>query len=356
MSSPKRILVLRNEDSPGTVRAQQLEPLHRFETRLRMEAKLTFEHAYAPTLEAIESTVSAFTGDVAFVMVHFSHDPNQVRAMFERLHARNDRPALVFHDCFDQSASLFWDSLPFVDRYAKKILLRDLSSYERPTFGGFVVSDYLREHGFDYPEGWRAGVTMPAGPDPSKIVLAWNFAAAGAYATRAGQARLLQWLRRPIDLNVRFAPTADAPNDWYKRYRLMALDAARRVPGVRLSGTDRVGRWRYGWDQLRSRAILSPFGHGEICLRDIEAFAAGAALIKPSVEHLRISGNFFEPGVTYVPVKWDFSDLPEATSALLADSHKITRMTREARRRFDIYQANGWFDDVVRVFDGLERY
>ena len=58
----------------------------------------------------------------------------------------------------------------------------------------------------------------------------------------------------------------------------------------------------------------SPFGLGEICYRDFEILFAGSVLIKPNMDHLKTWPNIYKPMETYIPCKWDFSDLEEKVS------------------------------------------
>ena len=58
----------------------------------------------------------------------------------------------------------------------------------------------------------------------------------------------------------------------------------------------------------KAKMVLSPFGWGEICTRDFEAFAYGATLIKPSMEHSITYPNWYIPNETYIPLNWNFDN------------------------------------------------
>jgi hypothetical protein len=49
----------------------------------------------------------------------------------------------------------------------------------------------------------------------------------------------------------------------------------------------KISRSVYQKYLLQSRISISPFGWGELCHRDFEIALAGAALAKPSIEHLQ---------------------------------------------------------------------
>jgi Glycosyl transferases group 1 len=90
--------------------------------------------------------------------------------------------------------------------------------------------------------------------------------------------------------------------------------------------------------ELRSsKTCFSPFGYGEICWRDIEAFAYGAVLIKPDMSHLETCPDIYVPGVTYLPVNWDFSNLQEVVDMALASPDLCRSIAQEAHRRITQY-------------------
>ena len=71
----------------------------------------------------------------------------------------------------------------------------------------------------------------------------------------------------------------------------------------------------------RTKIFPSPFGWGEIGVRDYESFIYGGVLLKPSLEHMLTWPNIFIEGETYVSFNWDYSDLEEKIQGLLADKN-----------------------------------
>ena len=78
--------------------------------------------------------------------------------------------------------------------------------------------------------------------------------------------------------------------------------------------------------------VLSPFGWGEICTRDFEAFAYGATLIKPTMEHAITYPNWYIPNETYLPLDWDFNNFIEILNS------KETKCKEIAQNGYDLYQ------------------
>ena len=58
-----------------------------------------------------------------------------------------------------------------------------------------------------------------------------------------------------------------------------------------------------------SKIVVSPFGWGEITLKDFEVFLTGAMMLKPSMKHMNTWPDFYEDGVTILDHQWDLADL-----------------------------------------------
>ena len=83
-----------------------------------------------------------------------------------------------------------------------------------------------------------------------------------------------------------------------------------------------IGRVSFSdyWKELKASKIsISPFGWGEICIRDFESIYSGACLLKPSVDHLDTFPNIFIPNLTYIPLDWDFNNLTESIDYALSN-------------------------------------
>jgi hypothetical protein len=69
----------------------------------------------------------------------------------------------------------------------------------------------------------------------------------------------------------------------------------------------------------------------------------GSLLVKPDMSHVRTEPNIFIPGETYVPVRWDFSDLAEVCARYLADDEERNRITVQAYRVLSEYYSSAGF-------------
>jgi hypothetical protein len=105
----------------------------------------------------------------------------------------------------------------------------------------------------------------------------------------------------------------------------------------------RVDQKAYYEEMRSSRICVSPFGYGELCWRDFESVLMGSLLVKPDMSHVRTEPNIFIPGETYVPVRWDFSDLAEVCERYLKDDEARNRITAQAYRVLSEYYSSFGF-------------
>lgn len=119
-------------------------------------------------------------------------------------------------------------------------------------------------------------------------------------------------------------------------HRRRAANVVRKWPGKGVFGFGRVyAKRKYHKTVRNSKCVLSPWGWGETCHRDFEAMLLGAVLIKPRMDHVQTWPDNFQPGVTYLPCKPDFSDVHKLARHV-ADNWQDYREMREKARSLAI--------------------
>lgn len=152
---------------------------------------------------------------------------------------------------------------------------------------------------------------------------------------------------RGLDMQTRLGRRGSA---WYQHMRDASLAAAKNINGLILSPDGSVSYDAYMAEMSDARLCFSPFGYGELCWRDVEAFAAGSVLIKPDMGHLETQPNLYEAGVTYLPVAWDFSNLEHVVRDALANNEKCNAIAQTAYSRVKAYLDTNSFVDHVQPF------
>ncbi len=239
--------------------------------------------------------------------------------------------------------------LPFVDRFFNKSLFRDKTQYQRNMYGDELFTEESHStYGIADPDHReRQVVSDPALLD--KLAISWNIG--------VGDFPKLKWRQRSaVALSRAFGAKAAKPfhknpvlsrNVFPENTGEFAVNARwggpkrptmlhHRTLMLDAIGSDtrflvgKVSQNQYNREIQNSKITLSPFGWGEVCFRDFEAVLNGSLLIKPDMSHLETWPDIFVPNETYVPIKWDGSDLVEKVDIYLSDEKERMRMVRNA--------------------------
>ncbi len=235
---------------------------------------------------------------------------------------------LVWYDSTDSAGWLVGGVVPLVRRYFKNQLLRDRSAYTRPMYGRRAYTDFYHR---------TAGVVdlqpevAPALTDRDqldRVRLGWNSGLADYSRWGPLRAELYRRFRFPgLQKGREFTPASRSRRNRlscrmgisysrdtvaYQRRRLAAQ------LGQRLK-TDKLGRGAYFSELRDSRLVVSPFGLGEITLKDFEVFLTGGLLVKPDMSHLETWPDLYRPDETMAAFAWDLSDFEAVIDRYLAE-------------------------------------
>jgi hypothetical protein len=143
--------------------------------------------------------------------------------------------------------------------------------------------------------------------------------------------------------------------EWYGKHRMEAVEALQPLAGdypLAVSGkfneTKAISSRQYLSEIKRSRIVVAPFGWGETTWRDYEAVCFGGLLIKPNLDHIDTKPNIYIPGETYVPVKWDYSDLEEKCRYYLEHPEAAQQIVQNARQVYKAYFKQGEFVRTIK--------
>lgn len=252
--------------------------------------------------------------DIVLFQTYFTLDRDQLDNIINVIRARNPRAKIVYLDWFAPTDLRLASLLdPQVHLYVKKHILSDLSEYGKPTFGDTTLMDhYGRLSGqahttqcFPIPEGFL-----------DKLLVGPTFFTAPYLLRLFKQPAPTKGSLRDIDLHARLAVQGSG---WYQYMRTESVAVVAEMKGVKSVTKTGIPLREYLSEMRRSKLCFSPFGYGEVCWRDYEAAALGAALVKPDMSHVRTDPDIFVPWETYAPVRWDLLDLPEVVQRLLSD-------------------------------------
>lgn len=343
---PKPIRLLLVSDGEAYTSEQQFAPLVRHATALRERFGLVTGHRkLAEALQLSASQLSRF--DLVGLKLSFetpAAEAERITRHFATALARTSTQLIYFDG--DDDLNVQWPAvLEAVDLYVKKHVFAEPSAYTAHYVGKSNLTDHVaREGSVSFADNIipRSGGLPTAALD--KLHLGWNIALDDKIFALSRRAASMPTLERDIDISCR---AYVQPSVWTHALRSTVLERMEAM-GERfrvLAPRDRVSQDKYYEEMLRSRICISPFGFGEVCWRDFEAILCGCLLVKPDMSHARTRPDLFVPGVTYVPVRWDYADLESQCARYLGDEAARLRIAEQARQTLLASLEPGWFLD-----------
>jgi len=309
-------------------------PLKMYRSDIATRLSVEIQVAGADDIQGAVAQVTAIQPEILLIAPTWDIGCEEVKRLIEASRAAGSIKKTIFLDTCDATSTPFLPLLADVDLFVKPYLFRDTSLYLRQYAGGYIFTDFLvRQLGWDIHD-WYFG-SCAEKEQLGKLRVGWSYGVSRRYRALANFTSLLPlpWALRTTDVNRRFCPVERGVRQWFERYRDMASTSVERLGNqVRISGYRRVGYERYLLELMTSKIALSPFGWGEICFRDYEIVACGALLIKPDMTHVRVRSDIFQANETYVPIKWDFSNLAEKIDHYLSHPDEAKRIAVAGRR------------------------
>ena len=306
-----------------------LFPLHFCQRRLR---DLHIDCRYFGTVCRELSQCDVLVIDSRFYSSSWAQEMN---AVLEEIHCLSSQVnALLYFDISDSTGWLQTQVLPYVDRYYKSQLLKERENYLEPIYGNRIYADF-------YHRNWDVVDSEPVLSRPiksleglQKLRVSWNSGLANyslwgpmlsGLRNRISADFLLRFPNRfvsarnerPIPIACRFGITYPRNTVACQRSRIRKM-----MEGKVASG--KLKRRAYMAEMERCQIVISPFGYGEITLKDFEAFMSGAMVLKPEMSHMETWPNLFVGEKTVKYHSWDLTNLHDVLEEMLQD--KISRL------------------------------
>jgi hypothetical protein len=264
------------------------------------------------------------------------------------LELRKKYSKIFLFDDNDGSESHFLDLLPYLDLYYKKQIFKDRDLYNRSFYGKRLFTDfYHKQFGADETPKPEYLPVLTDFNELHKVKLLWNLAfgqypvskwkhKAGKFLFNWFGPGIMKWIfssKKFDEIPNPIIPKCQA-RFGYKEYRPLIgfqrklLLEITKDTNQFLSG--RIPLKQYNNEIKEVKVILSPYGWGEVCFRDFEAILNGGVLVKPDMSHIETWPDIFVPNETFIPIKWDGTDVIEKVEALLLDQEKIDSIKKEA--------------------------
>lgn len=245
----------------------------------------------------------------------------------------------VFLDDSASSGTCLFNILPYINVYLKKQFLKNLEKYKKPYLGKRYYADYLIKL-YNIKEPHKKSQLLKV-KYKNKLVLGWNFLISKRFYRQLRKQRYRIFKKRKIDIScrIRLGDNKSSEPKWIYFHRFFVLNNLKKLKNkYKIIATNRLISIRsYLRELKKSKICVSPFGFGEICWRDFEAIMCGCLLVKPKMEHLITEPDIFIPNKTYVPVKWDLSDLNEKCEYFLTHDEEREEIIKNAKEASEKY-------------------
>ena len=268
---------------------------------------------------------------------------NEIIPILKRIRKR--AKTLLFFDNADNAGYLHHDVLPYVDIYLKKQFFKDFSLYSKPLYKKRLFSDFYARNYDMKEENKNIPDFKLKLKDQNKMSLSWNFALKDYRSSNILNKFLygllrknsLQFYKPSINRKIILAANYTVRNTYdlvyFQRNQLLKILKEMYKSNPRYS-LGKIPKKQYLETMRSSKAIISPFGWGEICYRDFETFISGAALIKPNVDHLDTWPNLYKKHKTYIPIPWKIEEWKEIIPNILDNRNNLLEIAENGQNAY----------------------
>lgn len=345
----KTIKLLITSDNKAYTSEQQFSPIGASRKQLRQKFRLALNKMLIKdVLNLPASFVRSY--DIIFVKLHFRTPADEAKQIIQRLYTIKGDAKIVYFDGDDDACIQWPEMLNYLDLYVKKHLFAETELYKKVFIGKNNLTDYVA---YKFNISFSDNIIPTSKPvDPiyfDKIFLGYNIALDENIKKLYKRNLLSQLLPKDNDIICR----ATIPTNWMRYLRKDIIPELQKMASKCqvLIPDKRVTLEQYYDELRRSKICVSPFGYGEICWRDFESILCQCLLIKPDMSHIKTSPNIFVPYKTYVPVKWDFSDLQEKCFYYLEHEDERNQIIAQAYKVLSDYYREekfiSWFEDLL---------
>ena len=292
--------------------------------------------------------------DLLIVDSKYFHGPNrgQLSYVLEKLEQfKTHCNSLAWYDSTDSAGWLVGEILPIVKWYFKSQLLRNRSAYMEPLYGRRTYTDYYHHANGVMDEEPENKAPVQEEKYLEKIRLGWNSGLANYSRHGPMLMQFYQYTRLPIFLRYPSSKLRTTENrrisvscrmgTYYKRETVSYQRRQIRSLLPEYVQSKKLRRGAYFSELRKSHAVLSPFGLGEITLKDFEVFLTGGLLLKPDMGHLETWPNFYRDRETMLTFRWDLNDLDQVIGFVEAEKNQTEHIAREGQTHYLQYVTSG---------------
>ena len=263
----------------------------------------------------------------------------------ETISELNQKTKLIWCDQSDSMGTFLGQVLPYVYKYCKAQIIKDRSEYMSTHYASRIYADYYhKKYGINDKDSFLDQIVQNK-TDLEKISVSWN----SAFMNYGVNYDYILRLRKHIPFNFflhfskpRARPEDERPINFTCR---MGISYARETICYQRKAikeilkdqipTDKLSRTAYFKEMDRSKICISPFGLGEITLKDFEALLSGTMLLKPDMSHMKTWPNLFQDQKTCLFHSWDADDIKEKIDWALSNNNERISIAKTGQNLYE---------------------
>lgn len=258
--------------------------------------------------------------DSKYFKFEWNKNTHEVLNIFQKL---SESTKVVYFDTTDSAGTIDSSLLPLVHIYAKNQIYKDLNNYTKKFYGRRLFADYYNKKLNIIDENPEYSQPITTKKFLKKFKISWNIGLSTYNYYSKYILKALDFSKRiPIYNHLIKYPNL-IKSCYENRDNLISArfnsSYERKTVGVQRHlikkelkykiDSHPINRKKYFLELCNSKIVLSPFGWGEINLKDFEVFLTGGLLFKPKMNHVKTWPHFFLNKETIVEFNWDLDNL-----------------------------------------------
>ena len=306
--------------------------------------KINFFYSYKENL---------FNSDILIIDSRFCGKKVNSKKFIDQLEKKRTRKIkIIFADTADNSGQIKTDFLSFSDIYWKGQTLKNKKEYMKPHYGGRFFTNYYKKKYKIKDNNEQFSNPIKDKKLLRKIKVCWNMGLCDHGSYSHIKQKLFSIFKsrvfiyntekfeakdeRKYNLSCRIGTKYERETVQFQRKKISKFLKI-------YTNTNKISRSKYLNEMRNSKCVVSPFGWGELCPRDFEVFLSGGILIKPDMSCFDTWPNWYLSksngvyGPTYLPFKWDFSNLKYKIRSALDKYQNQKEIALEGQRIYKDY-------------------
>ncbi|MAY90951.1 MAG: hypothetical protein CMN00_07245 [Rickettsiales bacterium] len=312
--------------------------------------------------------------DILFLSSRFFKRQNSEnyldQSILKTINKIKEKKRVVWFDLRDSAGTTQFEVLPYVDFYIKKQIYNDLDVYKEDIYGGRMYSDYYNKY-FNIQDsqiykmkkldikfkdkihvGWNIGVRNFKNIPPSRFMKYLSFFNE-KYKLLGIKKKLFEFINPDKDRNINligsFSKNIDRNSVRFQR-ELFEKKINRLSLKKKTNLTAKVPIREYYRNLYNAKVLISLYGWGEVCYKEFEASIFGCCFVMPNMSNIITWPNIYKPRVTYLPIKWDLSDINDVVSLLIDNPELRFKLVKNSQEQINSVRNEIGYDYFFKLF------